>query len=201
MTSIKDLKSYTDIDHVLQRSDMYIGSIKNCKETRWIIQNKEWLFIQAAKLKQHGVNTILLVDNYDDFYLQFSKVGRGVHNGAEEITFALVSPTSIAALSPDRGDFGMDRRQRLRIERDDPACPSLVTEVIGDGLDPVQAGNRHRHDLHRKKARRRTSMLRRGPVGGQLGSRSPACGTRQAPVCSESWFLNNRTSSTPMSGK
>jgi DNA topoisomerase-2 len=41
MTTITDLKSYSDIQHVLLRSDMYVGSIKTCKETRWIIQNKE----------------------------------------------------------------------------------------------------------------------------------------------------------------
>lgn len=41
MTSAKDFKSYTDIEHVRQRPDMYIGSIKNCKEIRWIIQTKE----------------------------------------------------------------------------------------------------------------------------------------------------------------
>lgn len=41
MTSAKDFKSYTDIEHVRQRPDMYIGSIKNCKETRWVIRKKE----------------------------------------------------------------------------------------------------------------------------------------------------------------
>jgi DNA topoisomerase-2 len=39
MTTVKDFKSYTDIEHVKARPSMYIGSIQNCKETRWIIQN------------------------------------------------------------------------------------------------------------------------------------------------------------------
>ena len=41
MTSAKDFKSYTDIEHVRERPDMYIGSIKNAKETRWIIQETD----------------------------------------------------------------------------------------------------------------------------------------------------------------
>lgn len=36
MTSVKDFSSYSDIDHVKLRSDMYIGSIKNTKEERWV---------------------------------------------------------------------------------------------------------------------------------------------------------------------
>lgn len=36
MTSVNDFSSYSDIDHVKMRSDMYIGSIKNTKEMRWV---------------------------------------------------------------------------------------------------------------------------------------------------------------------
>jgi DNA topoisomerase II len=48
MTSVKDFKSYTDIEHVRERPDMYIGSIKCCKETRWIIQNKPETTVQGS---------------------------------------------------------------------------------------------------------------------------------------------------------
>jgi len=41
MTTVKDFKSYTDIEHVKAKPGMYIGGIQNCKETRWVIQNKE----------------------------------------------------------------------------------------------------------------------------------------------------------------
>lgn len=41
MTSLRDFKSYTDIEHVRQRSDMYIGNIKCCTEPRWIIQKTD----------------------------------------------------------------------------------------------------------------------------------------------------------------
>lgn len=36
MTSTKDFSSFSDIEHVKFRSDMYIGSIKNTKEERWV---------------------------------------------------------------------------------------------------------------------------------------------------------------------
>ncbi len=41
MTTTKDFKSYTDIEHVKARPSVYIGGIQNQKETRWVIQNKQ----------------------------------------------------------------------------------------------------------------------------------------------------------------
>ena len=41
MTTVKDFKSYTDIEHVKAKPSMYIGAIQNCKEARWIIEDKE----------------------------------------------------------------------------------------------------------------------------------------------------------------
>jgi len=41
MTTVKDFKSYTDIEHVKAKPSMYIGGIQNQKETRWVIQNKK----------------------------------------------------------------------------------------------------------------------------------------------------------------
>ncbi len=40
MTSVEDYKSYTDIEHVRARPEMYIGSIKNITEERWVIENE-----------------------------------------------------------------------------------------------------------------------------------------------------------------
>lgn len=41
MTTVNDFKSYTDIEHVRAKPGMYIGGIQVCKETRWVIQNKQ----------------------------------------------------------------------------------------------------------------------------------------------------------------
>src|SRR5262249_42635974 len=48
-----------------------------------------------------------------------------------------------AALRPDRFDLVADRRQRLNIEGGDATCPSLGTEVLRNGVDPI-GGDRHR---------------------------------------------------------
>jgi DNA gyrase/topoisomerase IV subunit B len=40
MTTIKDFKSYTDIEHVRARPDMYIGTINTEKNVRWIVDGK-----------------------------------------------------------------------------------------------------------------------------------------------------------------
>jgi DNA topoisomerase-2 len=40
MTSTSDFKSFTDIEHVRARPDMYIGGIKNTTEERWIIDDE-----------------------------------------------------------------------------------------------------------------------------------------------------------------
>lgn len=37
MTTASDFKSFTDIEHVKAKPGMYIGSVQNCKEVRWII--------------------------------------------------------------------------------------------------------------------------------------------------------------------
>lgn len=41
MTSVKDFDSKTEYERILHRSGMYLGSLENCRETRWIIQEKE----------------------------------------------------------------------------------------------------------------------------------------------------------------
>jgi DNA gyrase/topoisomerase IV subunit B len=41
MASSQDYKYLSDIDHVRHRSDMYIGSIKNIKECRWLIKDTD----------------------------------------------------------------------------------------------------------------------------------------------------------------
>jgi DNA gyrase/topoisomerase IV subunit B len=41
MTTVDDFDSKTDIEHVRDKPDMYIGSIQLCTEIRWVIQDKE----------------------------------------------------------------------------------------------------------------------------------------------------------------
>lgn len=49
MTSVDDFKSYTDIEHVRQRPDMWIGSIQNTTEERWVIETENENFPTAEK--------------------------------------------------------------------------------------------------------------------------------------------------------
>lgn len=79
----------------------YQGMFPEGRRSIYVTTNAPSRF-QAAKLKQHGVNTILLVDDYDDFYRRVSKVGQGESDGTEEIASALLTPTSISALGQDR---------------------------------------------------------------------------------------------------
>lgn len=79
----------------------YQGTFPEGRRSIYVTTNIPSRF-QVAKLKQHGVNTVLLVDNYDDFYLQVSKIGLSEGDGEEEIASALLTPTSITVLGQDR---------------------------------------------------------------------------------------------------
>ena len=57
---------------------------------------------QLAKLKKHGINTILIVENYDDFYNQIHQIGRDEGNGRDEVASALCLPAAISVLGRDR---------------------------------------------------------------------------------------------------
>ena len=41
MTTVDDFDSYTDIEHVRNLPDMYIGPIQNTKECRWLIKTND----------------------------------------------------------------------------------------------------------------------------------------------------------------
>ena len=41
MTTVEDFECYTDVEHVRKLSDMYIGSIQNTRDCRWLIKENE----------------------------------------------------------------------------------------------------------------------------------------------------------------
>jgi DNA topoisomerase-2 len=38
MTTVDDFDVFTDVEHIRKKPGMYIGSVENCRETRWVIQ-------------------------------------------------------------------------------------------------------------------------------------------------------------------
>ncbi len=79
----------------------YHGEFPSGRRSIFVTEEKPGIF-QLAKLKRHGVNTILLVSDYEDFYRKIALLGNVSALDKDEVVASLLRPSSIPTIGEDR---------------------------------------------------------------------------------------------------